>query len=109
VRKICGHCKESVTPDKSTLDDLGLSANDVFYRGTGCSSCMDTGYKGRTGIFELLVMDNDIRELVKGGADSVTMKETAIRKGMATLFEDGLAKVRTGTTTLEEVMRVSQE
>ncbi|MCP4668408.1 MAG: type II secretion system ATPase GspE [Deltaproteobacteria bacterium] len=109
VRKICGHCKESVTPDKSTLDELGLSTNDVFYRGTGCSSCMDTGYKGRTGIFELLVMDNDIRELVKGGADSVTMKETAIRKGMATLFEDGLAKVRSGTTTLEEVMRVSQE
>ena len=54
-------------------------------------------------------MDNEIRELVKRGADSVTMKEAAIRKGMATLFEDGLVKVRTGMTTLEEVLRVSQE
>ena len=109
VRKICGHCKVSFTPEKSTLDELGLSTDDVFYRGEGCPQCMDSGYKGRTGIFELLVMDNEIRELVKSGADSVTMKEAAIRKGMATLFEDGLGKVRMGTTTLEEVLRVSQE
>ena len=109
VRKICGSCKKSFAPDRSTLDELGLSKDEVFYRGSGCPECMETGYRGRTGIFELLVMDDEVRELVKAASDSVTIKEAAVRKGMTTLFEDGLMKVKAGLTTLDEVMRVSQE
>jgi general secretion pathway protein E len=70
---------------------------------------MQSGYRGRTGIFELLVMDNDIRHLLTTGSDSVKMKDMAVRNGMATLFEDGLLKVKTGMTTLSEVLRVTQE
>jgi type II secretory ATPase GspE/PulE/Tfp pilus assembly ATPase PilB-like protein len=70
---------------------------------------MQSGYRGRAGIFELLVMDNDIRHLLTSGADSVRMKDMAVRNGMATLFEDGLLKVKTGMTTLNEVLRVTQE
>ena len=70
---------------------------------------MDTGYRGRAGIFELLVLNNEIRDLVKSSSDSVTIKQAAMRKGMTTLFEDGLKKVQAGITTLNEVMRVSQE
>jgi general secretion pathway protein E len=109
VRTICPFCKESYRPDKSTLKELGLPEDQVFYRGKGCEKCMDTGYRGRTGIFELLVLDNEIRDLVKGNADSVTIKQAGMRKGMTTLFEDGLKKVQSGITTLDEVMRVSQE
>jgi type II secretory ATPase GspE/PulE/Tfp pilus assembly ATPase PilB-like protein len=70
---------------------------------------MQSGYRGRTGIFELLVMDNDIRHLLAAGSDSVRMKDMAVRNGMSTLFEDGLLKVKTGMTTLNEVLRVTQE
>jgi general secretion pathway protein E len=109
VRTICPFCKESYRPDKSTLKELGLPEDQMFYRGKGCEKCMDTGYRGRTGIFELLVLDNEIRDLVKASADSVTIKEAGMRKGMTTLFEDGLKKVQSGITTLDEIMRVSQE
>ncbi|HEX9911381.1 MAG TPA: hypothetical protein VGA86_10880, partial [Desulfatiglandales bacterium] len=77
--------------------------------GRGCEACMQSGYRGRTGIFELLVMDNDTRHLLTAGSDSVKMKDMAVRNGMATLFEDGLLKVKTGMTTLNEVLRVTQE
>ncbi|MBW1737377.1 MAG: type II secretion system ATPase GspE [Deltaproteobacteria bacterium] len=109
VRTICPHCKEAFKPDESTLKDLGLSEDQIFYRGKGCKECMDTGYRGRAGIFELLVLDNEIRDLVKSSSDSVTIKQAGMRKGMTTLFEDGLKKVQSGITTLNEVMRVSQE
>ena len=109
VRTICPHCKEAFKPDESTLKDLGLSEDQIFYRGKGCKKCMDTGYRGRAGIFELLVLNNEIRDLVKSSSDSVTIKQAAMRKGMTTLFEDGLKKVQAGITTLNEVMRVSQE
>jgi general secretion pathway protein E len=109
VRTICPFCKEIYRPDKATLKELGLPEDQMFYRGKGCKKCMDTGYRGRTGIFELLVLDNEIRDLVKASADSVTIKQAGMRKGMTTLFEDGLKKVQSGVTTLDEVMRVSQE
>ncbi len=109
VRQICLFCKEPFEQDESTLNKLCLPKEQVFYRGKGCPECMDTGYSGRTGIFELLMIDNEIRNLVKTGADSVTIKEAGIQKGMTTLFEDGLVKVKAGITTLNEVLRVSQE
>ena len=109
VRRICPDCKEPFHPEESTLEELGLPKDQVFYHGRGCEACMQSGYRGRTGIFELLVMDNDIRHLLTTGADSVKMKDMAVRNGMATLFEDGLLKVKNGMTTLNEVLRVTQE
>jgi general secretion pathway protein E len=109
VRRICPDCKEPFPPEESTLEELGLPKDQVFYHGRGCDACMQSGYRGRAGIFELLVMDNDIRHLLTSGADSVRMKDMAVRNGMATLFEDGLLKVKTGMTTLNEVLRVTQE
>ena len=109
VRRICPECKEPFHPEESALEELGLPMDQVFYHGRGCEACMQSGYRGRTGIFELLVMDNDIRHLLTSGADSVKMKDMAVRNGMATLFEDGLLKVKNGMTTLNEVLRVTQE
>jgi general secretion pathway protein E len=109
VRKICPDCKESFKPDQATLKELGLSNRQRVYRGRGCKTCMNSGYKGRTGIFELLVMDNGIRELVKNGSDSVAIKQLAVKNGMTTLFEDGIAKVKSGITTMDEVLRVTQQ
>jgi general secretion pathway protein E len=109
VRRICPECKEPFHPEESTLEELGLPKEQLFYHGRGCEACMQSGYRGRTGIFELLVMDNDIRHLLTTGSDSVKMKDMAVRNGMATLFEDGLLKVKTGLTTLSEVLRVTQE
>ena len=109
VRKVCPECRESFEPDSATLEGLGLNREQVFYKGKGCPACVESGYKGRTGIFELLEMDNDIRLLLTSGADSVTMRETAVKGGMCTLFGNGLEKVTTGMTTLDEVMRVTQE
>ena len=83
------------------MRDLGLSGDQVLWKGRGCPSCMESGYRGRTGIFELLVMDNEVRRLLTSGSDSVVIKEAAAAKGMTTLFEDGLRKVKEGVTTLE--------
>jgi len=109
VRTICPECKEKYRPEEQTAQGYGFTNNDVLYQGRGCSSCMGSGYVGRSGIFELLVIDNEIRHLITSGADSVTMKEAAMKKGMASLFEDGLRKVKAGVTTLNEVLRVTQE
>jgi len=109
VRKICPDCKKPFRPEKSVLEKFGLPQDQIFWRGSGCSSCMRSGYKGRTGVFEILVMDGEIRRLLTSGADSVTIKEVAVKRGMTTLFDDGLSKVRKGLTTLDEVMRVTQE
>jgi general secretion pathway protein E len=109
VRRICPECKESFRLAESSLTDLGLPKDQVLWRGRGCEACMQSGYRGRTGIFELLLMDNDVRHLLTSGADSVTIKEAAVRRGMATLFGDGMRKVMAGVTTLDEVMRVTQE
>ncbi len=109
VRVICPDCKEPFRPDRATLSELGLPGDRFFCRGSGCPSCMNSGFKGRTGIFELLIMDNEIRDLVTSGKDSVTIKEAAVKRGMSTLFDDGLRRVLEGITTLDEVMRVTQE
>jgi len=109
VRKICPDCKEPYQVNKSTYDGLNLPGDMTFYKGRGCPACFESGYRGRTGIFELLEVDNDVRRLVTSGADSVTIRQAAVESGMTTMFEDGLQKVRKGTTTLDEVMRVTQE
>ncbi len=109
VRTICPDCKEQVMPEESLVEEFSLSKDQVFFRGRGCPKCLHSGYRGRTGIFELLLMDNEIRRLLTSGADSNTIKQAAVAKGMATLFEDGMNKVKQGITTLSEVLRVTQE
>ena len=109
VRTVCPDCREAYQPDRAVSEELGLPLDRPLYRGVGCSACMGSGYRGRTGIFEILMMDNEIRRMVTSGADSVAIKEVAMRSGMRTLFEDGLRKVRQGQTTLDEVARVTQK
>ena len=109
VRTICPDCQEAFEPDMGTIEELHLPKGQIFWRGRGCPTCMDSGYKGRTGIFELLTMDNEIRQLLTSGSDAVTIRDAAVKAGMTTLFEDGLEKVKAGITTLDEVMRVTQE
>jgi len=111
VRKICPKCKEAYKPTESELMKIKLTKTELkkvkFFRGKGCDHCLNTGYKGRIGIFELLPLSESIRDLVMSGSDSNTIKEKAISEGMLTLFQDGLDKVKKGLTTLEEVLRVS--
>ncbi len=111
VRLICGKCRESYIPDKESLAEVGLKKEDVktLYRGRGCPDCLDTGYRERTGIYEILVLDSELRELILQRADSDTIRKKALEKGMETLRGDGAKKVVRQSTTIEEVLRVTQE
>lgn len=113
VRVACPECKEPYVPDARALAEIGLThdklANGVCYRSRGCPRCLGTGFLGRKGIFELLIVDGAIRKQVLARADSNTIKETAIKRGMRTLRGDGALTVAKGLTTIEEVMRVTQE
>ncbi len=114
VRKICPHCRESYKPDKDYLARVGLSpvkfGDRVLYHGHGCPECMGTGYKGRLGIFELMVLNDNLKSLILTTSDTGQIKRQALASlamGMRTLRQDGLRKVLAGLTTLEEVFRVS--
>ncbi len=113
VRTICPNCKAPYEPTKEeieaikvTLGDIDLS-NITFYKGKGCPKCNGKGYKGRTAIHEIMLMNDEIRELVLRKASRETIKEVARKYGMVTLREDGMQKVLKGITTVEEVMRVT--
>ena len=107
VRTICPFCKKPYKPSSDEIKEL--KGAKVLYRGEGCEQCMGTGYRGRTGIFELLIVDEDIRTLISKNVPTNVIKKTAVEKGMDTLREDGIKKVLEGITTLEEVIRVTQE
>ena len=111
VRKICQGCKEKYTPTKEALKDIGLKAGEElsFYKGKGCSKCLNTGYKGRIGIYELLVPDDKIRNAIVSKAPAEDIKKLAVSSGMITLMEDGIAKLKQGITTVEEILRVTRE
>ncbi|MDE3036454.1 MAG: Flp pilus assembly complex ATPase component TadA, partial [Nitrospirota bacterium] len=112
VRNICTACRQPYQPSDEELAKLGMSAIGVrplLYRGTGCPACAQTGYKGRSGIYELLLVDDDIRRLISAKADSSQIKQQATAKGMATLRDEGAAKVLQGLTTTEEVLRITQQ
>lgn len=113
VRIICPNCKESYDPAPEAIAKLGLTAEDMVgkkvYRGKGCSSCHHTGFKGRCGIFELLIMDQRMKQLVFKTANANEIKQLAVENGMITLRQDGAEKVLQGITTIEEVYRVAQE
>jgi len=111
VRVICPKCKEQFAPDAETLSVFEHlpSPPERLFRGTGCTHCIETGYLGRTGIFELLAVDDQIRDLIMKQTGSSPIKQAAIRNGMRTLRDDGLRKILAGETTVEEVLRVTQD
>jgi len=112
VRVICTKCKQPFSPPESQLEAAGITpeqaAGATFMRGAGCSHCGQNGYRGRLGIFELMVMNLKVRELAFAGASTVDIRKAAIKQGMTTLYEDGILKALQGITTLEEVFRVSK-
>ena len=112
VRVLCPHCKEIYVPDEETLDNLGLNRsvlqNNTFYRKKGCNLCMQTGFRGRTAIFEILIVDEEIKRLVLKTSDANQINELALKQGMITLQKDGIDKVLHGMTTTEEVLRVTR-
>lgn len=107
VRRICPNCKKEYIPSEEMLKLLGVKDPEkhTFYHGVGCSHCHHLGYKGRTGIFELMPVEDKIRELIMKKAPANDIHQTAVSSGMRTLRDDGLDKVYAGITTLEEVMR----
>ncbi len=113
IRLLCPKCKEKYRPDPAAMKDLGLKQSDfpngVLYREKGCEECRNTGYRGRTGIYELLIMDDNIRRMTMQRTESNTIKKEGINRGMTTLRQDGAVKVIEGLTTIQEVLRVTQE
>jgi type IV pilus assembly protein PilB len=111
MRITCADCKVPVTYPPETLAKVGLGPDPdlVFYRGQGCEKCAGTGYRGRTGAFEILVVDATINALIRERADSRRIKQAAVSAGMHTLLGDALAKAIFGQTTIEEVIRVAYE
>jgi general secretion pathway protein E len=111
VRVICPACREE-DPSEAGEDELrllGVENGIRLFRGRGCEACSHTGFRGRSGIFELLVVNEEIRKLVLKNADAGELSREARAGGMRTLLEDGIAKVKAGVTTLNELLRVTQE
>ncbi|MDB6123372.1 MAG: type fimbrial assembly protein PilB [Pedosphaera sp.] len=109
VRTICKKCRTPFEPTENQLNLLNLSPHDlgdkVFYYGRGCSNCNDTGYKGRKGIYELLIVNEPIRALINERAPTVVIRQKAVELGMITLRDDGLRGIFDGETTIEEVVK----
>jgi len=110
LRKICPHCAESYKPTAADLQRIGYGPDDIqdarFRKGTGCGHCQYTGYKGRVGIFELLILDEQIRSAIIGQKTSQDIRKISIESaGLITLLEDGLVKAAAGHTTIDEVLR----
>ena len=113
VRVICPKCKQPHQPLDSQIQEAGITPEQLkgatFMKGRGCVNCQKSGYKGRLGIFELMVMNNKIRELAFQGAATTDIRRAAVSTGMTVMFEDGVAKALRGVTTLDEVFRVSKK
>jgi len=111
VRKICPHCKGKDGEFENKLLAMNLDKNDYegmsFQIGAGCDKCNNTGYKGRSVIYEIMEVDDEMKTLISGAATSIDIKEMAVKKGMDTLRESGMKKVILGVTSLDEVMRVT--
>ena len=109
VRKICTKCRTPFEPTESQLSQLNLSPHDMgdkaFYYGRGCPVCNDTGYKGRKGIYEMLVISDPIRNLINERAPTIVLRQKAIELGMVTLRDDGLRNIYDGESTVEEVLK----
>lgn len=108
VRKICPYCKKPYKPTVLEIQELGLdeSKDYTFYKGEGCQHCMNTGYKGRVGIYEVLAFDDELKSLIIKTQDSIEIEKVAKKKGFKTMFEDGVEKVLNGITTPQELLAV---
>jgi general secretion pathway protein E len=113
IRVICAECKEGYIPDLAMLKEVGIIPEQLdggkVYRGKGCPACSGTGYRGRTGIYEILFVSEAIRQMIMKKADSASIARKAVEEGMKTLRDDGARKIIRGVTTVEEVVRVTQE
>jgi type II secretory ATPase GspE/PulE/Tfp pilus assembly ATPase PilB-like protein len=111
VRRICQSCRTPHESDPADLLAIGVTDSQgvQLYRGEGCDQCRKTGYRGRIGIYELFVISEDIRGFILRRAPSHEIRKAAVEAGMVSLREDGWAKARAGLTTIEEILRVTQE
>ncbi|MFO0840306.1 MAG: ATPase, T2SS/T4P/T4SS family [Phycisphaerae bacterium] len=109
ARTICKYCRTSYYPSDRALEDAGWQGQSdrVFFKGEGCKQCHDSGFRGRTGIFEMLEVSDDLRRALHGGCDEKEIKQVARREGWCSLREEGLRLVESGVSTLEEVLRVT--
>jgi type IV pilus assembly protein PilB len=109
VRRICKECKEEIQMPTQALVDVGFPVEEApkvrLLKGRGCQQCNNTGYRGRVGLFEVMEISEEIRELVLSGASSMELRRKAVEEGMLTLRVSGLHKIRDGATTVEEVVR----
>jgi type IV pilus assembly protein PilB len=109
IRRVCAECKEAVPTPAEALVEVGFTpdeARDIkIFKGRGCAKCNNTGYKGRVGLYEVMEITDDIRELILIGASALELRKRAIENGMLTLRASGLVKIRNGVTTIEEVVR----
>jgi type IV pilus assembly protein PilB len=106
VRQLCPRCKKKYQPDEGLLQKMGIYSAVSFYKRVGCDFCSGIGYKGRVGIFEILVVNRDIRVLIEKNASEDEIREALKKQGVKTLYEDGLSKVMNGITTLEELEKI---
>jgi type II secretory ATPase GspE/PulE/Tfp pilus assembly ATPase PilB-like protein len=110
VRRICQRCKEQYEPTPVEIEELKLKPEQAqrirFYRGRGCEQCRNTGHYGRIGLFELMPMTNDVRNLIVKNANAAELRQAAIRNGMRTMRYDGLSKMNAGMTSASEVIKV---
>jgi general secretion pathway protein E len=113
IRVLCEDCKEAYTPDELALRSIGITDDQfqesVIYRAVGCENCFHTGYKGRRGIFEMMILDSSLKSTILKTYDSNQIKSEALSRNMITLRQDGVHKVLNGISTIEEVLRVTQQ
>ena len=115
VRKICQHCKKPYRPHPEQLSQVGIALHELqavggrLFQGMGCEHCRETGYHGRMGLHELLLMNDELKQVILASNDENTLKDVALAHGMLTLRMDGAAKVLQGLTTIEEVLSVTRE
>ncbi|MBN1572712.1 MAG: type IV-A pilus assembly ATPase PilB [Deltaproteobacteria bacterium] len=111
ARRICEHCKEKIDVPAQALIDIGVSPDEAgeidVYKGRGCSTCANTGYKGRVALYEVMRMNDELKELILNGASTIELKREAMRHGMRTLRQAGILKIKEKVTTIEEVLRAS--
>ena len=109
IRRICTDCKEEVHIPPEALVEVGFSKEEAatlkVYKGHGCTTCNNTGFKGRVGLYEVMEITDELRELIIIGASAMELRRKAIELGMITLRESGLYKIREGITTIEEVVK----
>jgi type IV pilus assembly protein PilB len=109
VRRVCRECKEPFSMPAQAMEDIGFASDEIprikLFKGAGCQTCNNTGYKGRVGLYEVMEVSDGIRELILCGASSLELKKRAEDDGMINLRQSGLTKIKDGVTTVEEVVR----